>query len=60
MGIAVQDNNLADINPKTGKRVTVPELVTDAYQRAARDIHLLGHTKSPISPVMCCRSSRRA
>lgn len=30
MGIAVQDNNLADINPKTGKRVTVPELVTYA------------------------------
>src|SRR4029077_9715233 len=31
MGIAVQDDNLADINPKTGKRVTVPELV--AYAR---------------------------
>jgi hypothetical protein len=30
MGIAVQDNNLADINPKTGKPVTVQELVTYA------------------------------
>jgi hypothetical protein len=30
MGIAVQDNNLADINPKTGKEVTVAELVTYA------------------------------
>ena len=30
MGIAVQDDNLADINPKTGKKVTVPELVTFA------------------------------
>ncbi len=30
MGIAVQDNNLADINPKTGRAVTVAELVTYA------------------------------
>ena len=30
MGIAVQDDNLADINPKTGKKVTVRELVTYA------------------------------
>jgi hypothetical protein len=36
MGIAVQDNNLADINPKTGKKVTVPELV--AY--ATNELHV--------------------
>ena len=30
MGIAVQDGNLADINPSTGKKVTVPELVAFA------------------------------
>jgi hypothetical protein len=32
MGIAVQDNNLADINPDTGKPVTVAELVTYAKE----------------------------
>jgi len=30
MGIAVQDNNLADIDPGTGGKVTVPELVAFA------------------------------
>ena len=30
MGIAVQDDNLTDVNPKTGKPVTVPELVSYA------------------------------
>lgn len=30
MGIAVQDNNLADINPRTGRKVTVRELVSFA------------------------------
>src|SRR5687768_9522495 len=30
MGIAVQDDNLADINPRTGKPVTVAELVNYA------------------------------
>jgi len=30
MGIAVQDDNLADVNPETGKRVTVPELAAFA------------------------------
>jgi hypothetical protein len=32
MGIAVQDDNLADINPRTGKKVTVHELVTFATE----------------------------
>lgn len=30
MGIAVQDNNLADINPRTGRKVTVRELAAFA------------------------------
>jgi hypothetical protein len=45
-GIAVQDGNLEEINPKTGKRVTVAELLEFAMQSLRVDYIFWG-TQEP-------------